>query len=462
MLTAIEQFYRPVKTMAGTVIYIPQGDTGINSVPSPTKGTKKLAAPLWTGQSTPISAASSVAELSVTHHPQDSNFMVAITTQVSKQNCELPNCIIELIYFTSADGGATWEKRTNFSWPQQAAHNGIVTFDSEGTLYILGIRNDVIIVNQTTQADDYLASRAGFQEATRAQVSAQPWLRPHPLTGELYLSLDAQEGDMLFVTPSLIRSNNGVNWSTTSRADQRVSASDIFSPRATGPDDIQVLFGGGDQVSLIWVWDPEPWGWPRTVWMANSVDGGVTFGEPAPILETWGPINSTSSNGQFAIVYRTGTEAEQQLAVATTADNGKNWTSTISSGSLPLYFEADKGPGISMASDGTIDLVFYSQDNPSDTCVQTVQSWQETMFGRIDPCNYNVYYTYSNDNGLSFAEPVKLNSQLIRGEDFIRVAGVSQVGSHLAVTSDNEFAYPIWIGTPSAGRTQVFGMKIER
>jgi hypothetical protein len=197
--------------------------------------------------------------------------------------------------------------------------------------------------------------------------------------------------------------------------------------------------------------------------MASSHDGGATFGVPAPLLETWGPINSASANGNFAIAYRVGDETRQQLAVATTSDNGQTWTSSIASGDVPLYFDPDKGPGIGMSSDNTIDLVFYAMDNPTRECIQTIESWQQTLpFGRVDPCTYNVFYTYSGDGGRSFSDPIQLNQEPVRGEHFTLFEGASRPGSHLAVASNDEFAYPIWIGTPETRKTQVYTARIER
>jgi hypothetical protein len=462
MLTHIEEFYRPAKTLAGTVIHIPQGETGITRAPQPDQN-GAAAPPVLAGNPTNISAASFVAEPSITVHPSNPDMLVAMATRLSKQDCEPPLCIVELVYFLSSDGGENWQEKATYNWPKQIAHNGQVLFDSTGQLYLLGVRNDTVMVNQTSETEEYIPTRSNFQDATRAQVSARPWLNVNPQTHELFLTIDAQEGDMLFMTPSLKRSYDGINWSVTARADQRVSVADTQSPRATGPRDIQVLFGGDNQVSLIWVWDSEPWGWPRTVWLANSKDGGETLDEPTPIFETWGPINTASQNGAFVIAYRTGVEDNQQIAVATTLDNGATWQSSIASGNLPLYFEADKGPGIGVAPDGTIDLVFYAHDSSSTDCTLNIESWQETLpFGRVDPCEYNVYYTYSRDGGLTFAEPIKLNQRSIRGDDFIRFQGASQVGSHLSVASAIDFAYPTWIGTPTTGKTQVFGIKIER
>ena len=128
-----------------------------------------------------------------------------------------------------------------------------------------------------------------------------------------------------------------------------------------------------------------------------------------------------------------------------------------------MYFDGDKAPGIGMAPNGTIDLVFYAPVDPSTECLLNLEGWQQTLpFGRVDPCEYGVYYTFSKDVGLSFAEPVKLNDRPIRGEDFIRFQGASQVGSHLSVASGDDFAYPTWIGTPTNGKTQVYSIKIKR
>ena len=454
MLSAIDEFYRPVKTLAGTVLYIPKGKSTISRVPAPAKGTDTATPPVWDGTPIPIGPAAFVSEVSLAVDPTNPDQLAVTTTRASKQDCELPNCIVQLLLFTSQDGAETWQDRATFGQQQVVVSNGQVVFDPNGVLNTLAIRNGVAVLSQTTFADAELETLAGFEDATRAFVGAEPWLRVHPETGELFMTLDAQEGNQLYVTPSLIRSNDGVRWSLTARADQHISASDIFSPRANTLDDIQVLFGNGDNVSLVWVWDPEPRTWPRTVWMANSSDGGITFEEPVPILETWGPINTSSANGNFAIAYQVGDGTNQQLAVATTSDNGQTWTSTIASGSVPLYLDSEKGPGIGMSDDNTIDLVFYAKSDPNQECILTA--------GGVDPCTYNVYYTLSSDSGLSFAEPIQLNEQSIEGRDFARFYGLSQPGSHLAVASGDEFAYPMWIGTPENGKTRIYIAKIER
>jgi hypothetical protein len=463
MLATLDEFYRPQKTLAGTVVYIPQGQTAIARVPAPAPNASSAAPLLWEGQPIPISEPGFVAEPSISLNPPDPNQLVALATRASKQNCDLPNCNIQLVLYTSQDGAATWETQATYGQPPQVMHGGQVRFDTAGNLFVFGLRNASVVLKKTGLGQDSLERSTGFEDVTNAQMQARPWLQVQPQTSELFVSMDAQENDQLYVTPSLKRSTDGVNWSVTARADQHISAADIFTPRATGPSDIQVLFGEDQHVSLVWVWDANPWSWPRTVWMANSTDGGATFGEPSPILKSWGPINSASAGGKFAIVYRVGDEVTQQLAVATTANNGQTWESTMASGDVPLYFDADHGPGIGIAANGKIDLLFYTQANPSGDCVLDLPRWQQIIqYGRVDPCNYDVYFTTSGDGGQSFAEPIQLNSQLIRGQDFARFNSASQVGSHLAVASGDDYAYPIWIGTQASGKTQVFTAKIER
>lgn len=463
MLEAIDTYYRPLKTLSGTVVYIPQEAAGITPVLSPQATSGEITQLVEGAGPSPVGEASFVGEPTLALDPTDPNHVVALATRVSKQECNLPNCKVELVLFTSADGGNTWQERTTLGRVQRVLYNGLAAFDPTGAVYVLGILNDEIVMQHTTLADGDLPTYAGFESVTRAQMNARPWLRTNPETGTLYLTLDAQEENALFVTPSLLRSEDGLRWSIIARADQHISTTDINAGRANSLADIQVLFGAGNQVSLVWVWDSEPGSWPRTVWMANSDDGGVNFGVPVPILETWGSINTASANGSYAIVYRVGDETRQQLAVATTSDQGQSWHSVLASGEVPLFFDPDKGPGIGITADGTIDLVFYAHAPASTDCLLNVESWRWAQYSpHIDSCEYNVYYTYSPDGGISFSEPLQLNQQPIRGVDFVRYQGSSQVGSHLAVVSADAYALSLWIGTPAPGSTQVYSLRIER
>jgi hypothetical protein len=461
MLTALETYYRPVKTLAGTVIYRPRGETDMARIPTPDQPAPNP--PVSAGSPIPVGDANIFAEPSLALNPANPDQLVVVATRLTKQDCQLANCKVEMPFLASNDSGQTWQTTATFTFPDQVIYNGQVLFGPDGTLYLQAKRNAGLILNILPPATTYTPSQGKFIDAPSGGVSARPWLQVHPLTGELYLSYDAQEGDNLFITPSLKHSTDGMRWSLTARADQHVSAPDSFTPRATGLRDIHALFGEGNHVSLIWVWDPAPWTWPRTVWMANSTDGGNTFGEPTPLTETWGPINTASANGQFALAYRVGDQDHQQIAVATTSDSGQTWTSVIASGNIPLFFDPDHPPVISLAPNGTLDLVFYAHDRGSADCVGNLKIWQNSLLSiPVDDCEYNVFYTFSKDGGQTFAEPTQLNQAPIRGEDFPRFSALLLTKSYLSLASSDTYAYALWLGTPEAGRTQIYLVKIER
>jgi hypothetical protein len=463
MLTEIEQHYRPTKTLAGTVVFLPQRSTGIYEIPLPFER-EPFDPDITQGPVQGVTGISQWGQPDIAVNPNRPEQVAAIATHTTKFDCTLPNCIIELLLHISLDGGATWSTTKPFYAEDSIFYNGLVDFGEGDILYAFGVRNNTLTMNSANLEAGYQMASSGRKDITSAQVAARPWFRVRPETGKLYVTLDAQEGDMLFVTPSLIQSQRSwTGWSGTSRADLRVSVGDIFAGRALWPDDIQVLFGEGSNLSLIWTWDWEPWTWPRTIWMSNSTDGGETFGEPTPIAETWGPINSISANDVYAIVYRTGSETYQKLAVATSSNYGRTWESTIASGDVPLYFDVQVGSGIGMAPDGTIDLVFYAHDPGSLDCVLNLESWQESsQWARIDTCSYNVFYTYSTDGGHTFSKPVKLNDDPVEGSSFARFEGQSSPGSHLSIASSNAYVYPVWVGTPGLEKTQVYTVQIAR
>ena len=469
MLAAIEANYRPAKTLAGTVIFLPAAETEISRAPKPAQNTTFTPDDILLGPLQTIGKGSHWSQPDIAVNPNYPDHIAAIATRSSLFDCEPPNCKVELLLYFSTDGGDTWTQGKPFSKVNSIFHNGMVDFDAQDNLYAFGTRDNTLDLNRANLSADYQMEYIQHQDITSAQVQARPQFRVKPETGQVFVTLDAQEEDRLFVTPSLLRSEDaGDTWSATSRADLRVSVADFSTGRATWPDDIQVLFGGGSKVSLVWTWGWEPWTWPRTVWMANSTDGGATFGEPASILETWAPVRATSANGIMAIAYRSGTEERQALAVATSSDNGKSWYATAASGEVPLFFDSDHSPGLGIAPNGTIDLVFYAHDPgsvepDSNSCLLDLGSWLEVgAMGRVDPCTYNLFYTFSKDGGVHFSDPIQLNPQPIEGEDLARFQGRTTPGSHLAVASSDGYAYPAWIATLGREQTELVALQISR
>ncbi|HXW01310.1 MAG TPA: sialidase family protein, partial [Anaerolineae bacterium] len=294
-------------------------------------------------------------------------------------------------------------------------------------------------------------------EVTRAQVAARPWLRVDPQGGDLFLTYVAQYRDTL-ATPSLNRSSDGgANWSFTARVDQSISIADIQSGHIAPPGDIQVLLGEDNQVALVWIWRGDTEGWPRDLWLALSSDGGENFSAPRRIGETWGPIHAASYGNNYYIIYQSGSQQAQELALAISQNNGRTWSSTVVSGDIPIATGSDKGPAIGVAPDGTLDLLFYGLDESARDCAVDLET-AETG----DRCVYDVYYAYSRDGGQSFSEPLLLNELFIRATLFMQIGGLSQAGPYLSIASSDVYAYPTWINTEESEGTQMYTRQIER
>ena len=209
-------------------------------------------------------------------------------------------------------------------------------------------------------------------------------------------------------------------------------------------------------------WRSGPRSWPLGVWIATSNDDGETFSESRRIAQTWGPISSAFYNGTYYVLYRTGTEErQQQLAIAVSEDNGVNWEAYVVSGELPLTPDFDKGPGIGIAPDGTIDIIFYAKNDPTSDCVVNQEIWLQS-FALVDTCTYDVFFTFSQDSGRTFSTARKLNQAPILGERFVRVSGRSVAFTHIAVASSNDYAYPIWFETDGTDGMQMVTSRIIR
>lgn len=460
MLAALDANYRPVQTMAGTVLYQPREGWRGMAVGEPATSPTFVPEVALGGQ-TAVTDATAITLPQLAISPANPDHLAMITTVATDHICNPPSCQLDLLLAVSTDGGVTWAEQRPFTSGRGFTLQGSVAFTPDGTLHVLGIRDGVVTMNSAPAETAYKMTVTGQSEVTRGQVAAPPRLQTQPQTGELYLSYDSQLDSRTYTTPSLLRSRNGQRWSSISRADLRISIADFqTSFRATPPDDVQMMFGEGQDVAMVWTWDAAPWTWPRDVWLATSSDGGRNFDPPQQLTETWGPITAGSENGRYYVLYRTGSETSPTLALATSADSGASWDNVAVNGDVALGFSVDKAAGLDIAPDGTVDVVFYA---PAEPCDLTLASWGEQLANGnlIDHCRYDVYYTYSKDDS-RFSQPVRLNETAIEGERFLQGGGFSQPGSHLSLVATNAAAYPIWLDNGTGEGVQAVTVRIER
>ena len=131
------------------------------------------------------------------------------------------------------------------------------------------------------------------------------------------------------------------------------------------------------------------------------------------------------------------------LAVTVSQDAGATWESSVVSGDVPLHFDLAKAPGVDVAPDGTIDVVFYAHGEGAPACIDLPAFRKRREEGWVDDCVYDVYPTFSHDRGQNFSPPLRLNEGPIVGEHFVRTFGTSRPGEHIGMASSDKYAYPI-------------------
>jgi beta-lactamase regulating signal transducer with metallopeptidase domain len=406
---------------------------------------------------------------------------IAITVNSTEvYNCHEP-CKNYPVLYTSSNAGQTWQEQIPYG---QEVQNSLSypMFDSQGNLYMSAMTNSegdfstTMYVNATDKDMSVLST-----EGTRIEDSIFfSKLHSDSETGLVYMSyLENQEirDGMWAGTPKLRTSaDGGKTWSDPINVLKKPTW-ETNGGRALMSS---LMLGEGDELAVIWFQEDyvfvrdqgqydyrEPYtSAPYTIWVARSRDGGKTFSSPLRIGESWGMISTAYANGTYYIVtryasYETG---EMSLILMYSNNNGLSWTTSGIGRGVKLYsnFPYEVIPGLSVSSDGTVDVIFYGQTNAPE-CISI-----PAPMGRVwtDKCNYNVYYTSSKDDSTNlrvFSDPQQLNENLIIGSQFVSLGGLTFPGWFIGIASTNDAAYPVWIGNREGVEgTQAYMMKIER
>lgn len=462
MLSAVDEHYRPAQTLAGNILYRPGQVVGESTTYAPARNPSFEAAEMQLGEPQQIGQANHVMQPSIVANLNQPQHLAAIVTTGSNLDCYLPACQLDTLLYVSLDGGRSWSESKPFSGSGLGPREKLVRFGPADRLYALGLRQGIPLLNSTNAAGNYQMTIHEAHEIRTARNPSKPWLSIDPESGRLYLSYAGRERKNISVRLN-VSDNGGATWSSSIEVDPGVPQADIQSGQAMAADDVQVLIGNGENLSVVWRWRPGFQRWPQGVWLANSTDGGQTFTPPRRIAQTWGPINSAFHDGRYYVLYRHGSDEAQELVLAISDDAGISWRASVVSGDLRLSPDFDKVGGIGVSPGGLIDIVFYSVADNQDECVRDQEQWLRSLSeGYVDTCSYDVFYTYSRDGGETFSEPRRLNDAPIDGGRFVRLNGYSFPFTHLAVASTDDYAYPIWVDTPGDEGSQLFVRRIAR
>jgi hypothetical protein len=389
-------------------------------------------------------------------HPTNPAQLAAIAIAVRDRDCRFPpagSCAGTLVLGTSADGGATWQEQSLLA----TQGDGVVAFDPAGTLHIVGL-----LGQDTDRAVFYHRGVPGpvpnYQRLALDPAVDKPWLTIDPATGGLYVPYVAPtQAD--YASVFLRRSTDaGATWSPAVMVDRgprvlqegRQVALPAFNP--------QVLLASDATVAVVWTQGGRSRPPSRTLWLARSSDGGQTFAAAQQLSEASSEFSSTFAKGVAYVLYQR-EAAPAQLVLARSDDGAATWTTTIVGGDLPHHVAPSPPPAISVAPNGTLDIVFYA---PTDACIDqdALEAYlQQRLAGQqprwIDSCQYHVYYTWSTDGGASFQPPQRLTDQPIAGESFVQIQQQSRPGEYIGIAATDTYAYPIWIAGTHAYTTQI-------
>ncbi len=408
-----------------------------------------------------VSQVPYVFEPHIAVDPTNPDHLAAIVISVTDFECAR-GCKWRLLLYTSTDGGGAWTEQEPFGFAQFSG-DGVVGFGPDGTLYAVGLTGRGKVAMARFDADGQ-TTPSSMDFISMSWSSDKPWLTIDPRSGALYVPYSGPIGSPPeSVGVKLQRSTDcGTTWSEPVAVEQGVELSANLARQAVPPFGAQVMLGEGSVLTVAWVWSPGVDNWPAGVWLATSNDGGESFSAPRQIAESWGIISTATHNGTYYVFYRRGTEQDQELAVGLSHDGGATWKSSLVSDDVPLYFNLDKAPGVSVAPDGTLDVVFYAHGEGAPDCIDLAAFRKRREEGWVDACVYDVYYTFSRDGGQTFSPPLRLNEEPIVGARFVRTQAVSRPGEYIGMASTDKYAYPIWIDTQGEEGTQAYTVRIER
>lgn len=456
MLEAIEETYRPAQVLAGNILYRPLAEVGESSTAVPAQNPTFAPDGVQVGDPFTVDQLPSAFLLpNLAANPNQAQHLAAGLMTLPESDCLPPDCPYEVRFLSSTDGGANWSEQTPIRAGQQTLQSALVAFGADDTLYAVSQRGGQPMINRA-QGEPYQMSERATNISTISGPS-DPQLTVYPDNQRLIFAYSGRSRDNTGIRVN--RSpDQGDSWSSSTIVDEGVPIAEVNLARAIAPDNVQALVGQEDDLAVVWRWDAGFWDWPLGVWLASSSDGGASFGERREIAETWGPINAMAHEGIYYLLYRAGFGAEQQMAVAVSSDGGETWQASVASGDLSLSYGFDHLSGFDIAPDGTLDIAFYAPEGDAETCSLNRQEWINRFRGETsDTCLYHLYYTYSQDSGQTFSEPIRLTDAPLSATN---TPGHNSLA--VALSSTDRDAHVIWNEALDKGGSQVVGVRIER
>jgi Bacterial Ig domain len=361
-------------------------------------------------------------------------------------------------YTFSGDGGANWTEAfvptvdlggylaltTSDGYVWDANSDPVLAIDKHGRAYLASLYFDAfaisngyyVLIGSVSPSGLSFPSTSILPIVTNPDLSGQffedkPWLAVDnsdapSTTGNVYACwshfINATQLDFIAFSRS---QPGGLTWSPM----QRITPAE----QDGAVQGCQVATGPGGEVYITY--EVYYVGGKRQQWLAKSTDGGQNFSAPVAITPLFDELSFNSTYRKFSLpslavnpvtgyiyvvyadqVANGGAEIE---FVRSTTPGGTTFTSPVTLNDSPAgqqFF-----PAVTAASDGLIHV-----------------TWFDTRNGGGNTSLYDVYATYSPDNGTTFAVNARVTPTTIDA------AGSGFIGDYTGIAAAGGVAHPVW------------------
>jgi hypothetical protein len=274
----------------------------------------------------------------------------------------------------------------------------------------------------------------------------KPWITVDnsnsPFTGNVYVSWTHFVGNSDFIV--FARStDHGQTWSPMGRISPRFQDGAVQGSQvAVGPNgEVYIVY----EVFFV--------GNRRQHYLAKSVDGGVTFTTPVAITPLFNELtfNSTYRKNSFASL-AVGPITGSDFVYVTYSDQPAT--------TAQVEFTRSTTPGgASFTSPVVINDVSTGQHFFSALTVDSLgvihTSWFDTRNSPTQTSLYDVFATFSNNNGASFTPNARVTGTTINA------GRASFIGDYSGIAAGGGFAHPVWTsGGFNNGRLQTATLQV--
>lgn len=364
----------------------------------------------------------------------------------------------------SDNGGNSWTYGGKISFGGYSlGADPVVAFDNSGTVYMVGLVYNPDASPSLGQDGSVFFAKSNdngqtFPAASRKLITIgtgtttyydKPWLYVNPANNHIYIAWVKRTNAWGAggTESSVIEFTRSVDGGQTFSLPVQVSTfnNPTGSNRSHGP---QITALSANRIFVSWHTLetgtlPNPPTTPWKIWVAESTDGGATFGtNDLAVTTEWGYPNrfistdSDPANGKIYIAYADShVQSPRDYDIfLTSAASASSWSPPVKLNDDPQNGRWQFYPALDVAPNGRVDVIWYDY--------------------RDDASRLNVYYTYSTDGGVTWKSNTKItnvNLGFTPTNDF--------AGDYNCVASVDENTYVVWMDN-RLGNQEIYGASI--